>query len=108
MKKHLITFLFFVGYLAIVFGAIAGILEKPFAFYVFTIGVVALCAYRICTLSAGDFRVKRLNAMGAFSTLLLIASCTLMYMQLSGWVLTLFVAALIDLIVSIRYPNQTK
>jgi len=108
MKKILITLLFFVGYLAIVGGAIAALAEKSFAVYTFATGVALLCIYRICTLTAGNYRVKRLNAMEAISTVLFIVAGVMMYMQLSGWVLVLFIAALIDLIVSFRYPNDTK
>ncbi len=46
--------------------------------------------------------------MEAFSTVLFVISCVLMYMQLSGWILTLLIAVIIDLIVSFRYPNENK
>lgn len=108
MKKLLITSVFFIGYLAIIFGAVACLAEKMYAFYVFTSGVVLLCIYRICTLTSGSYRIKRLNAMEAFSTVLFVISCVLMYMQLSGWILTLLIAVIIDLIVSFRYPNENK
>ncbi len=108
MKKQLLNILFFAGYIGTFAGAVASLAEQPYAFYVFAAGVAMLVGYRVATLQSGDFRIKRLNALIATSTVLLVGAGVMMYKNLSGWVLALFIAAIIDLVVSFRYPKQQE
>ncbi len=106
MRDHILNVLFFAGYIGTFVGAIASLAEQPYAFYVFATGVATLVGYRVATLQSGNFRIKRLNALIATSTVLFVGAGVMMYKNISGWVLALFIAAIIDLVVSFRYPNS--
>lgn len=101
------------SYLYVLFGimliASAGmkIVEMNYAAYVGAVGAVSLIIVRISTLSSSkNVRVRRLQAILALSSLLMLATPYLMYIDHNAWALTLFLAAAFDLLVSYRMPSE--
>ena len=81
-----------------------GILIAPF---VFSLGVVAVLIVRYMQPIKGeDFRIKRLRFQQFLSSCLLVVSAFLMFIEDKRWVLALFIAAVVDLIIIFRMPKE--
>lgn len=94
------------GILLIV-AAIAYILKNEYAIYVFAVGAIGIIYLRVTNLNHSDnFRIRRLNKILAFSTILLLATGYLMFIKHNAWAITLLLSAIFDLIVSYRMPKE--
>lgn len=91
----------------LVSGCIAYILKNELAVYMVGFGAIGLTIIKIKNLSYSvNFRIRRLQKISALSTILLLATVYLMYIQRKEWALTLLLSAIIDLIVSYRMPKD--
>lgn len=109
MRKNLLQITFFLGYLAMIFGAVMQALEKNFGVWIYVFGVALLVVWRLGTLpKSGDFRTRRQSVISAFATLLLIASAYFMFFAKNLWVPCLMLAVALDLMLSFRFSNKEK
>jgi hypothetical protein len=103
--------LFISGAILLLIGAIlpfwgVRVFNFPVAPFVFSLGVLGVIAGRyLLPLTGDDFRMKRLRLQQLFSTGFLILSAFLMFIDDKRWVLSLLIAAVIDLIISFRAPS---
>ncbi len=105
--------IFITGAILVLIGAIlpifqVRIFEIQIAPFVFSLGVIGVLAGRYMQQPVKDdeIRIKRLRFQQFISSFALVASAYLMFMQDKRWVLALFVAAMIDLIISYRMPKK--
>lgn len=99
--------IYFLSGIIVVAAAITHILNFPYATYAFAVGAVGIIYLRVTNLNSSEnFRIRRLNKILAFSTILLIASGYLMFIKHNAWAVTLLLSAIFDLIVSYRMPKQ--
>lgn len=93
--------------LILIASTIAFILAVQYAPYAFAVGAAGIIFLRIRNLNHSDnFRIRRLNKIFAFSTVLLIATTYLMFINHRAWAITLILSAIFDLIVSLRMPKE--
>lgn len=80
----------------------------PVAPWIMAIGVVLVIIYRIINPLKGSDkkRITRLQMQLFFSSLAYCFSVYLLYNNDSRWVVTLLIAAIIDLVVIFRLPSQ--
>jgi len=80
------------------------ILIAPF---IFSLGVVGVLTGRYMQpLQGDDFRIKRLRFQQFIGSCLFVASAVLMFIEDKRWVLTLLIAAVIDLVILYRMPKE--
>lgn len=107
MNDRIKNFLYFAFGLVAIGGAIGYIFDMPNSVYVYGTGAIGLITFRILTLkNSTNFRIRRLHAILAISSLLMLATAYLMYIQNNAWAITLILAALFDLLVSLRTPKE--
>jgi len=104
--------IFIIGAVLVLIGAILpifqihvdGIQVAPF---VLSLGVIGVLVGRYMQpIKGDDTRIKRLRFQQVVSSCALVASAYLMFVEDRRWVLALFVAATIDLIISYRMPKE--
>ena len=104
--------IFIIGAILVLTGAILpifqirlnGILIAPFIFSLGVAGV--LIGKYMQPIQGNDLRIKRLRFQQFIGYCLFIASACLMFMEDKRWVLTLLVAAIIELIILYRMPKE--
>lgn len=99
--------LYVMGYIIIIVSALLLILrESGVLAYVFLAGVLLAIAGTVMTLPVSDnFRVRRLNHLMGVSAVLLLVSVYFVFRDNNAWVVTLLLAAFINLFTSFRYPG---
>ena len=112
MKKYKSIFLY-VGYIAVLLSAIFYPNHHTFAFVptaVVGMGIGALCLliYRLATpIEIEDtLRIKRFQIQIVISTLLYFGTAYLMYIKDHRWLISLLVAAIIDIVIAYRIPSK--
>jgi len=104
--------IFIAGAVLVLTGAILPIFnisfnEIPIAPFVLSLGVFGVLTGRYMQpIQGNDYRIKRLRFQQFISTILFVISAYLMFINDKRWVLALFVAAVIDLIVLYRMPKE--
>ena len=75
--------------------------------FVFSLGVAGILIGRYRQpIQGDDFRVKRLRFQQFISSCLFVASAYFMFTEDKKWVVTLLVAAVIDLVILFRMPEE--
>ncbi|MDR1729615.1 MAG: hypothetical protein LBR52_03035 [Prevotellaceae bacterium] len=106
--------IFIIGATLVLIGAVLPIFqirldEIQVAPFVFSLGVAGVLVGRYIQPIRGDeLRIKRLRFQQFISSFALAASACLMFIEDKRWVLALFVAAVIDLVISYRMPQKEK
>ena len=110
--KTLIPAFFAVGAVMSLAGAVSYITKWPLAPYIFMVGSLLVAVAQIFSKSAYDsvnirrLRRRRQQVLGA---LLLVATGPLMiFMHGNEWIVTLTLAAVIELFTSIRLPQEEE
>ena len=81
----------------------------PVAPFAFSLGVVGILVGRYMqNVSTNNFRIKRLRIQQFISSSLLIISAYLMFIDDRRWILSLFIAAVIELVVALRMPRISE
>jgi phosphatidylglycerophosphate synthase len=105
--------IFHLSALLILFAAAIWSFDAAVARYTMIVGVVGFAATTFTTPYPGkSIRGKRLFNIRIFAVLLMAASAYLLFKNISGWVVTMLIAALLTLYsviaMSIAYKNETK
>ncbi len=104
--------IFIIGAILVLIGAILPIFQirvdgMQIAPFVFSLGIVGVLVGRYMQpIQGNDFRMKRIRFRQFISSCALVTSAYLMFIEDKRWVLALFVAATIDLIISYRMPKE--
>ena len=91
-------------------GAVSYITKWPLAPYIFMVGSLLVAVAQIFTKSAYDsVNIRRLRRQQVLGALLLVATGPLMiFMHGNEWIVTLTLAAVIELFTSIRLPQEEE
>jgi len=106
--------IFITGAILVLTGAILPIFQIRLndiliAPFIFSLGIVAVLVARYMQPFKGnDARIRRLRFQQVISSCLLVLSAYLMFIEDKKWVITLLVAAVIDLVVSYRMPPENS
>ncbi|MBP5455157.1 MAG: hypothetical protein J6Y37_01505 [Paludibacteraceae bacterium] len=104
---------FAIGALLVVVGAAIQILgvkifEFPLSSLLIFIGGAIILFCRKFNEIPTDFRLKRLKFQTFISSILILLSSYLIYINDKRWIMALFIAAIIELVVVFRTPNEKK
>ena len=106
--------IFMVGAVLVLIGAVLTIPQFQIndisvAPFVFSLGVVGVLVGRYMQpMDGNDFRIKRLRFQQFIGSALLVVSACLMFVDDKRWVLSLLIAAMIELVVVLRMPRDSK
>lgn len=108
--KTLIPAFFAVGAVMSLAGAVSYITKWPLAPYIFMVGSLLVAVAQIFSKSAYDsVNIRRLRRQQVLGALLLVATGPLMiFMHGNEWIVTLTLAAVIELFTSIRLPQEEE
>ena len=108
--KNLIPAFFAVGAVMSLAGAVAYITKWPLAPYIFIVGSVLVAIAQIFYPSRADsVNVRRLRRQQVLGALLLVATGPLMiFLHGNEWIVSLTLAAVIELFTSIRLPQEEE
>lgn len=97
-----------VGALLLLIGAALMITGWPPAPYIYCIGALLFASMQMADRYEGDdFIVRRLRRQQLFSSLMLLVTGVLMFIERhNGWIVTLTIAALIQLYTAFRMPEK--
>lgn len=106
--KQLIPALFTVGAAMLLVGAAVFITGWPMAPYIYTIGAAFVALAQINSPSASKSpNVKRLRGQQIFAALLLLLTGAFMFFTHGNeWIVSLTIAAVLELYTSIRIPQE--
>ena len=113
MKEKIGNKIFIVGAILVLIGVIMHsfplrIEGHLIALYLFSAGALGVIIGRLTNFSKSDFRVRRLYFQQFISTCLLVFSAYLLFKEDDKWIITLLIAAVIDLIVIFRMPKEEE
>lgn len=110
MKKTLIPAFFAVGAVMSLAGAMAYVTKWSLAPYIFMVGSVLVALAQIFSPSEADsVNVRRLRRQQILGSLLLVLTGPLMiFLNGNEWIVSLTLAAFIELFTSIRLPQEEK
>lgn len=83
------------------------IFTVPLSTILIGIGALLIFYAREFHITPEDGRLKRLKFQTFISTILMLVSAYLIYINDGRWAITLLVVAIIELVVAFRTPNQT-
>ena len=108
--KKLIPAFFAVGSVMSLAGAVAYITRWPLAPYIFLIGSILVAIAQILPPSpVSNVNIRRLRRQQALGALLLVATGPLMILLHGNeWIVSLTLAAVIELFTSIRLPQEEE
>ena len=108
--KTLIPAFFVLGAVMSLGGAVAYVTRWPLAPYIFIVGSLLVAVAQIFSPSeVSTPNVRRLRRQQAFGALLLVATGPLMiFLHGNEWIVSLTIAAVIELFTSIRLPQEEE
>lgn len=106
--KHLIPALFIVGAVMLLVGAAVYITGWPLSPHVYTIGATMVAVAQVNSPSRYKTPViKRLRRQQIFGAILLVlAGACMFYTHGNEWIVTLTIAAVLELYTSVRIPQE--
>lgn len=110
MKKKLISAFFAVGAVMSLAGALAYITRWPLAPYIYIVGSLLVAFAQIFSPAEADsVNVRRLRRQQILGSLLLVLTGPLMlFLHGNEWIVSLTLAAVIELFTSFRLPQEEK
>lgn len=108
--KHILTALFIAGALMLLVGAAVYVTGWALSPYIYTVGATMVALAQINSSPAcRSAAVKRLRRQQVFAALLLVLSGVFMiYTHGNEWIVSLTIAAVLELYTSIRIPQEEE
>lgn len=108
MNKNFLSILMMVGALTLLAGAALMITGWPLAPYVYCVGALLFAAMQMADRYEGDdYTVKRLRRQQLLGSIMLLVTGVMMFVERhNGWIVTLTIAAVLQLYAAFRMPEK--
>ncbi|GAF03578.1 hypothetical protein [Saccharicrinis fermentans] len=97
-----LSIIYYIGMGLILAGIFFQLNDLPYACFFMGSGAIALLAIRLFNFLKGKPENKRLHGIMVVSALFFVGAGALMLMQRNYWIIGVFIAAMLDLYVSLR------